>query len=119
MQVDVAETDAAAGNKLLLEGSLAVHLIEVVGEGFYQQVATLLSHFAPFLLGCISHLLNQEEPEAGWQIIGAYACQLLLWVGDDDALDVLFHQRAVALVYPVYGNPDLIIVLVQIAGSMG
>ena len=27
MQVDVAEADAAAGNKLLLEGSLAVHLI--------------------------------------------------------------------------------------------
>lgn len=25
MQVDVAEADAAAGNKLLLEGSLAVH----------------------------------------------------------------------------------------------
>ena len=119
MQVDVAEADAAAGNKLLLEGSLAVHLIEVVGEGFYQQVATLLSHFAPFLLGCISHLLNQEEPEAGWEIVRADASQLLLRVGDDDALDVLFHQRAVALVYLVYGNLNLIVVLVQIAGCMG
>ena len=46
MQVDVVEADTAAGNKLFFEGSLAVHLIEVVGEGFYQQVATLLSHFA-------------------------------------------------------------------------
>ena len=119
MQVDVAEADAAAGNKLLLEGSLAVYLIEVVVEGFYQQVATLLSHFAPFLLGRISHLLNQEEPEAGWEIVRADASQLLLRVGDDDALDVLFHQRTVALVYPVYGNPDLIVVLVQIAGCMG
>ena len=119
MQVDVAEADAAAGNKLFFEGSLAVYLIEVVGEGFYQQVATLLSHFAPFLFGCISHLLNQEEPEAGWQIVGADACQLLLRVGDDDALDVLFHQRAVVLVYPVHGNLNLIVVLVQIAGSMG
>ena len=36
MQVDVAEADAAAGNKLFFEGSLAVYLIEVVGEGFYQ-----------------------------------------------------------------------------------
>ena len=33
--------------------------------------------------------------------------------------DVLFHQRAVALVYPVYGNLNLIVVLVQIAGCMG
>ncbi|CUQ64070.1 Uncharacterised protein [Segatella copri] len=73
MQVDVAEADTAAGNKLLLEGSLAVYLIEVVGEGFYQQVATLLSHFAPFLFGCISHFLNQEEPEAGWEIVRADA----------------------------------------------
>ena len=38
MQVDVAEADTAAGNKLLLEGSLAVYLIEVVGEGFISRL---------------------------------------------------------------------------------
>ena len=74
MQVDVAEADAAAGNKLLLEGSLAVHQIEVVGKRFYQQVTTLLSHFTPFLIGRISHLLNQEEPETGGEIVRADAC---------------------------------------------
>ena len=41
MQVDVVEADAAAGNKLLLEGPLAVHLIEVV-------VRVSISRLQPF-----------------------------------------------------------------------
>lgn len=81
VEVDIAEADATAGYKLFLVRSLAIYLIKVVGQGLYQEIAALLSHFAPFLLWRKSHLLDKVEPKARREIIRADAGELLLWIG--------------------------------------
>lgn len=57
--VDIAKADTSAGDKLFFEGSFAVNAVLVVGERFYQEVASFLAEFIPFPVRGEPHLSNE------------------------------------------------------------
>ena len=118
MGMEVAQGNAATGDKLVLETALAVHLVEIVGERRDQLVVALLAYLRPLLVLGEAYFRKQIAPKASREAVGAQRGQLLLWIGGGQAADGVADEGLIGLVHPVDRHAVPIVVLTQMARCM-